>query len=119
SGIIVPSIPFTKWLARTRSQCSSVPMGIISVLFILKRAPEAMHHSSMTSRRAPKLSCSSRYTTVSSANSVAISLSVFPRILIPFRFDWRSDSASGSIARLKRRQDSGSPCHTPLVTLKG
>ncbi|CAK5271322.1 unnamed protein product [Mycena citricolor] len=60
SGIIVPSIPFTKWLALTLSLCSSFPIGIISVLLILNLAPDAMHHSSTMSSRAPKSSCQSR-----------------------------------------------------------
>ncbi|CAK5280491.1 unnamed protein product, partial [Mycena citricolor] len=98
---------------------SMVPIGIISVLFMLNLAPDALHHLSIMSRSSPKSSSASRYTAVSSANSVAISLSTLPFILIPFSLDWRSDSASGSIARLNSRHESGSPWRTPRVTLNG
>lgn len=57
---------------------------------------------------------------MSSAYMFTIIFSAIPGIWYPFNVgDWRSAHASGSIARSKSKQDSGSPCLTPRVTLKG
>lgn len=43
-----------------------------------------------------------------------------PGMLYPFSFiEFCRVQANGSIARPKGKQDSGSPCQTPLVALKG
>jgi hypothetical protein len=39
--------------------------------------------------------------------------------LIPFKPDFLIDSKNGSIAMLYSRQERGSPCLTPLLTLNG
>ena len=55
---------------------------------------------------------------VSSAYRFILMLGFGPGMLKPDRSGvFRIDAASGSIARLKSRHESGSPCRTPLVTL--
>lgn len=94
----------------TLSQCSSVPMGIISVFSRLNLAPEAVHHLDRMFCRAAYESDSERYIVVSSAYRLTISLSRIPGISKPARSgDSLRRQASGSIARLKRRHDRGSP----------
>ena len=56
---------------------------------------------------------------MSSAKRVVLRLSFSLGIWNPCRLLFRIRFASGSIARLNRRQESGSPCLTPLETWKG
>ena len=56
---------------------------------------------------------------MSSAKRVALRLSFSPGIQNPCRLLFWIRFASGSIARLKRRQERGSSCLTPLETWKG
>ncbi len=56
---------------------------------------------------------------MSSANNLDIRRSSEPGTSSPLSFDFRSISAKGSMARSKSKQDSGSPWHTPHVTLNG
>ena len=57
---------------------------------------------------------------MSSAYRLTISFSRIPGMSKPARSgDFLRRQARGSIARLKRRHDSGSPCQMPLVTLNG
>ncbi len=99
---------------------SSVPIGTISVFSVLNLAPETWHQRSRISRILSRLSCSLRKSMVSSANSLILGLcgAFGMSILIISRSDLMLQ-ASGSIARLKRGHDSGSPCWTPRWTLKG
>src|SRR5882762_5016036 len=106
-------------VVNTSLRYKRLPMGIISVLLTLKQAPEAMHHLSRMDSRSMNLSNSDKKTVVSSANRVVISLFSTPGITRPFKLEHRSILASGSIAMSNNRHDIGSPCRTPLETLKG
>src|ERR1700677_943596 len=96
-----------------------LPMGMISVLLTLKRAPDAMHHLFKMDSRSVKLSNCDKKTVVSSAKRVVISLFSTPGISKPFRFERLNIFASGSMAISNNRHDMGSPCRTPRETLKG
>lgn len=90
---------------------------MITVFFTLNFAPETQHHLFRMVWRSSKSSSSERKTVMSSANSVMIRCSVSPVIWRPFRLESQSMEARDSIARLKIRQDKGSPWRTPHVTL--
>lgn len=96
-----------------------MPIGSTSVFSKLNFAPEARHHFLRMSSRSEYRSSLERYIVVSSAYILTIILSSRPGILYPLNFgEFLNEHASGSIAKSKRRQDNGSPCRTPLVTLK-
>ena len=101
------------------SLCSRVPIGIISVFSRLNFAPDARHQLVRISWSAMYESDSDRYIVVLSAYRFTMSFPLNPGISNPSNLGVAlSRAASGSIARLKRRHESGSPCLTPLVTLK-
>ena len=101
------------------SQLALVPIGMISVLLLLNLTPAAVHYLFRTFHNVSMSSVSTRYTVVSSANIVTTNFSASLGILYPsMSLHLHSRLARGSIARLKSRQDRGSPCCTPLDTLK-
>lgn len=110
---------FTFRVAMTADLCSSMPIGIISVFSILNFAPETLHHWLRILCASSNLSFLLRNRVVSSANRV-ISMLFMPGMVIPLRFTLvHIIQARGSMARLKRAQDRGSPCLMPRVTWKG
>src|ERR1700761_2568109 len=56
---------------------------------------------------------------VSSAKSDTTKFLFVPGILTPFRSAVRMRQANGSIARLNKRHERGSPCLTPRITIYG
>ena len=102
------------------SLCSVVPKGMISVFSRLNLAPEAWHHLSSIPCTMSMRSFWLRNRFMLSANRLVIIFSSVPGILIPFISGlFHSSHARGSIARLKRVHDRGSPCRTPHVTWYG
>lgn len=100
--------------------CSSEPIGIISVFSMLNFAPDTSHHAFRRLYTSLNLSLWWRYRAVSSAKNFARSFSFRPRSSNPLRVGpFRSLQASGSIAKSKARQESGSPCQTPRVIING
>jgi hypothetical protein len=98
----------------------SGPMGIISVFSMLNFAPEALHHLSRRDFTWSKQSLWLRYKLVSPAKKLAISFSSRPGIRRPVSLGlFLSVHAKGSIAKLKARQERGSPCLTPRVIWNG
>ena len=95
-----------------------LPIGIICVLLVLNCAPAARHQRSRILVRSVRESSSVRKVVVSLAKRVAMSLSWVPGIISSFKLDFLNIRLKGSIPRLKRRQERGSPWHTPLVTQK-
>lgn len=93
-----------------------LPIGIICVLDVLNCAPAARCHWLRISVRSDKELSFPRNVVVSSAKRFVISLSWVPGIVSPLRLDFHIAKLSGSIPRLKRRQDRGSPWWTPLIT---
>ena len=103
----------------TAGLCSSMPIGIISVFSILNFVPETLHHWLRILCASSNLSFLLRNRVVSSANRV-ISMLFMPGMVIPLRFTLvHIIQARGSMARLKRAQDRGSPCLMSRVTWKG
>src|SRR5258708_4961687 len=91
----------------------------MTILSLLNFSPNAEHHLSRISKRVSGLSFFERNTVASLAKRASIALwwlsgvSIFrPRSLSVVLRMWDI----GLIARLNRRQDSGSPWWTPLVT---
>ena len=110
---------FTFHIAMTVGLCSSMPIGIISVFSILNFVPETLHHWLRILCASSNLSFLLRNRVVSSANRV-ISMLFMPGMVIPLRFTLvHIIQARGSMARLKRAQDRGSPCLMSRVTWKG
>ncbi len=100
--------------------CSVELRGMISVLSILNFVPDARHHSSRMSCTWSIRSFLPRKRLVSSANIDTMIFSSMPAIFSPSRAGSSLNlQARGSIARLKRAQDRGSPCWTPRVTWNG
>src|SRR5258708_11944495 len=97
----------------------SEPTGITTVLSLLNFALDARHHLSRILNRVSGLSFFERKTVALSAKRASMALwwlsgvlMLRPRSLSVVLRIWDI----GSIARLNRRQDSGSPWQTPLVT---
>ena len=119
SGNVNPLVLFREQFDFTFSLWFFDPTGIITVLSLLNLAPEAAHHLSRISKRVSGLSFFERKTIASLAKSARMTLWCVSGV-----FMFRPASLSivlsmwdmGSMARLKRRQDSGPPCHTPLDT---
>lgn len=97
---------------------ASPPMGIICVLDVLNCVSATRHHYSRILVESVRESSSARKTVVSSVKRVAMSHPWVPGMVSPFRLDFLRARLSGSIPRLKRRQDRGSPWWTPLDTGK-
>ncbi len=98
----------------------SDPTGITTILSLLNFAPDAAHHLSRIRilKRVSGLSFSDREMVASSAKSARMTPWYVSWVVI-LRPDNSLDVLSrwdiGSMAMLKRRQDSGSPCHMPLM----
>ncbi len=95
------------------------PTRITTVLSSLNLAPDAMHQLLRILKSVSRLSFFDRKTVASSAKRASIALwwlsgvSMFRPISLSVVLSiWDI----GSMARLNRRQDSGSPWQTPLVT---
>ena len=115
-GLPVVSAGFICLVLITFALYSGVPTGMTSVLRSLKRALDAVHQFVRTFQSSFQLSVSLKKADVSSANRAVMSRSAAPGMLNPFRLDARSMQASGSMARLNSRHDSGAPCLTPRIT---
>ena len=95
-------------------------IGIISVFSMLNLASDVLHHSFSMVWTCSILSSLLRKRLVSSAYKFIITFSSIPGISSPFIFSLLLIlQVSGSIARLNRAHDRGSPCCTFLVTLHG
>jgi hypothetical protein len=94
--------------------------GYFLFFSILNFTPDAKHHLARILSKSLYLSVLFRNIVVLSVYKLTMSLFAILGMMYPCRF-WQflSVHARGSITRSKSRQESGSSCHTPLITLNG
>jgi hypothetical protein len=105
------SLLLSRLSCNTLVRNAGVPNGNMTVLCSLNLAVEAAHQTRKISQSASNESAEDKYTDVSSAKRDTTKSWLVPGILIPLRLELRIRQASGSIASLNSKQESGLALH--------